>query len=365
MKDRFLRACWRQPTDCTPVWFMRQAGRYLPEYRRLREQYTLREICQHPELAAEVTLMPLRRFPLDAAIIFADLMTPLEAMGIAFELREGVGPIVTQPIRFPADVERLRVPAEDEIAPATLEAICLVKAELNGTPLIGFAGAPFTLASYLLEGRGTRDFVATKQFMFSEPQAWHRLMEKLTELVVRFLRAQVRAGVDALQVFDSWVGCLCPCDYREFVLPHMKRLFEETADLGVPRIHFGTGTATLLPLMKGAGGEVIGLDWRLPLDEAWQLLGNDVAVQGNLDPAALLAPFELLRTRTLDILRRAGNRTGHIFNLGHGILPQTDPGNVARLVDLVHEATQRHSDSQGGDGSGASGGGVGGAREDV
>ncbi len=319
---------------------MRQAGRYLPEYRKLRERYGLLELCKNPELAAEVTLMPLRRFPLDAAIIFADLMTPLEAMGVKFDLREGVGPIIEDTVRSPSNVDRLSVPDGEEIAPQTLQAIKLVKEQLDGTPLIGFAGAPFTLASYLVEGKGTRDFAATKQFMFSEPKAWHTLMEKLTTVVIRFLRAQVESGADALQVFDSWVGCLSPEDYREFVLPHMKRLFEETAELGVPRIHFGTNTTTLLTMMKEAGGEVIGLDWRIPLDVAWETLNFEVAVQGNLDPATLLAPFELVRQRTLDILKRAGRRPGHIFNLGHGILPQTDPDTIARLVDLVHSASE-------------------------
>lgn len=341
MKERFLKACKRQPTDCTPVWFMRQAGRYLPEYRKLREKYGFMELCKNPELAVEVTLMPLRRFPVDAAIIFADLMTPLEAAGVKFELREGFGPIIKEPIRSSRGVENLFVPEADEIAPETLEAIRLAKAELNETPLIGFAGAPFTLASYLVEGKGTRDFTLTKQFMFSEPEVWNRLMEKLTTLVVRFIKAQVAAGVDAVQIFDSWVGCLSSNDYKAFVFPHMKRLFEETAELGVPRIHFGTGTASLLTLMKEAGGEVIGLDWRVNLDEAWQRLNFDVAIQGNLDPATLLGPFEFIRERTLDILRRAGGRAGHIFNLGHGILPQTNPDNVAHLVDLVHIVSQQ------------------------
>lgn len=320
---------------------MRQAGRYLPEYRRLRERYKLLELCRHPELAAEITLMPLRRFPLDAVIIFADLITPLEATNIPFDLQEGVGPVIAHPIRSPADVDQLSVPDTEEIAPNTLQAIRLVKTELNGIPLIGFAGAPFTLASYLLEGRSTREFTVTKQFMFTEPEAWHRLMEKLTKLIVQFVRAQVRSGADAIQIFDSWVGCLSPQDYREFVLPHMKRLFAETADLKVPRIHFGTGTAALLPLLKEAGGEVIGLDWRVALGLAWQSLNFSVAVQGNLDPAALLAPFSFVRERTLEILRQANGRPGHIFNLGHGILPQTHPDQVARLVDLVHEVTSR------------------------
>ncbi len=320
---------------------MRQAGRYLPEYRKLREKYGFWELCKKPELAAEVTLMPLQRFPVDAAIIFADLMTPLEAAGVKFELREGFGPIIEEPIRSSKDVENLLVPESDEIAPETIQAIHFVKRELNGIPLIGFAGAPFTLASYLVEGKGTRDFALTKQFMFSEPKAWHRLMEKLTTLIIRFLKAQVAAGVDAVQIFDSWVGCLSPEDYETFILPHMKCLFEETKELGVPRIHFGTGTAALLTLMKKAGGEVIGLDWRVHLDEAWQRLNFEVAVQGNLDPATLLGPFEFVRERTIDILKRAGGRAGHIFNLGHGILPQTDPDNIARLVDLVHSVSQQ------------------------
>ncbi|MFN4179305.1 MAG: uroporphyrinogen decarboxylase, partial [Armatimonadota bacterium] len=343
MRERFLRACKRQQTDCTPVWFMRQAGRYLPEYRKLREKFGFWELCKNPELAAEVTLMPLKRFPVDAAIIFADLMTPLEAAGVKFELREGVGPIIEEPVRSLKDVENLLVPEAEEIAPETLQAIRFVKEELNGIPLIGFSGAPFTLASYLVEGRGTREFALTKQFMFSEPKTWHRLMEKLTSLVIRFLKAQVTAGVDAVQIFDSWVGCLSPDDYAAFVLPHMKRLFEETNELGVPRIHFGTGTAALLPMMKEAGGEVIGLDWRVHLDEAWRRLNFEVAVQGNLDPATLLGPFELIQKRALDILKRAGGRAGHIFNLGHGILPQTNPDIVARLVDFVHSASQHLS----------------------
>ncbi|GBC97985.1 Uroporphyrinogen decarboxylase [bacterium HR17] len=342
MNDRFLRACRRQPVDCTPVWFMRQAGRYLPEYRRLRERYSLMDLCGDPELAAEVTLMPLRRFAVDAVIIFADLMTPLEAMGVRFEVQEGIGPIVPTPIRCGEDVTCLRVPEVDEIAPATVQAIRLVKREINGVPLIGFAGAPFTLASYLLEGGPSRDFAQTKRFMLSEPQAWHTLMEKLTETVIRYLTAQTQAGADAVQIFDSWVGCLCPDDYRAFVLPHMERLFAATAVLNVPRIHFGTGTATLLSLMKQAGGEVIGLDWRIPLDEAWRTLNFEVAVQGNLDPATLLVDsFEVIAQRTHDILRRAGGRAGHIFNLGHGVLPQTNPDYVARLVDLVHETTAK------------------------
>jgi len=341
MTDRFLRACYRQETDCTPVWFMRQAGRYLPEYRRLRERYGLMELCRHPELAAEITLMPVHRFAVDAAIIFADLMTPLEAMGVDFEVQEGVGPIIAHPIRSPDDVQKLPVPDDDAIAPATMQAIQIVKGELNGLPLIGFAGAPFTLASYLVEGGPSRDFAQTRAFMFRHPDAWHQLMAKLTETVVRYITAQVQAGADAVQIFDSWVGCLSPTDYCEFVLPHMCQLFERTAPLGVPRILFGTGTATLLPLMCQVGSEVIGLDWRVPLDEAWQALDFAVAVQGNLDPAVLLADWAVVERHTMNILRQAKGKAGHIFNLGHGILPQTDPSIVARLVDFVHEVTDR------------------------
>jgi uroporphyrinogen decarboxylase len=339
MTDRFLRACYRQETDCTPVWFMRQAGRYLPEYRRLRERYGLMELCRHPELAAEITLMPVHRFAVDAAIIFADLMTPLEAMGVDFEVQEGVGPIIVHPIRSPDDVQKLPVPDDDAIAPATMQAIQIVKGELNGLPLIGFAGAPFTLASYLVEGGPSRDFAQTRAFMFRHPDAWHQLMAKLTETVVRYITAQVQAGSDAVQIFDSWVGCLSPTDYCESVLPHMCQLFERTAPLRVPRILFGTGTATLLPLMRQVGSEVIGLDWRVPLDEAWQVLNFAVAVQGNLDPAVLLADWAVVERHTMNILRRTKGKAGHIFNLGHGILPQTDPSIVARLVDFVHEVT--------------------------
>lgn len=320
---------------------MRQAGRYLPEYRRLRERYGLMELCRHPELAAEVTLMPVRRFAVDAAIIFADLMTPLEAMNIPFEVQEGIGPTLPEPFRSPDAVQKLSVPDGDAIAPFTMQAIRIVKRELKGLPLIGFAGAPFTLACYLIEGGPSRDFAQTRSFMFRYPNAFHQLMAKLTEMVIRYITAQVQAGADAVQIFDSWVGCLSKADYRQFVLPHMNFLFERTASLKVPRILFGTQTATLLPLMRQVGSEVIGLDWRVPLDEAWQTLDFAVAVQGNLDPAVLLADWQLIAQRTLEILRQAEGRAGHIFNLGHGLLPQTNPSVVARLVDFVHETTLR------------------------
>lgn len=333
---RFLRACQRQPVDCTPVWFMRQAGRYQPEYRKLRGRYSLLEICQLPELCAEVTLLPVRQLGVDAAIIFADIMLPLGPMGIKFQIQEGLGPVVETPIRRPQDVERLRPLEPEEDLPSVLEAIRLLREELQ-VPLIGFAGAPFTLASYLIEGGPSRNFLQTKAFMYREPALWGRLLERLTAAVAHFLKSQAQAGAQVLQVFDSWVGCLGPADYRAYVLPHLRRLFTGLRDLGVPLIHFGVGTGGLLELMQEAGGDVLGIDWRVRLDRAWQRLGYRTAIQGNLDPTALLGPWELVEQRALEILAQAGGRPGHIFNLGHGVLPQTAPERVRRLVELVHE----------------------------
>jgi len=334
--DRFLRACLRHPVDRTPVWFMRQAGRYQPEYRRLRERYSLLEICQLPELCAEVTLLPVRQLGVDAAILFADIMLPLGPMGVRFQIEEGLGPVVETPIRRAQEIERLRPLEPEEDLPSILEAIQLLKEELE-VPLIGFAGAPFTLASYLIEGGPSRAFSQTKAFMYREPALWDRLLEKLTTAVTRFLKAQARAGAHALQIFDSWVGCLSPSDYRAYVLPHMRQLFTELQDAGVPLIHFGVGTGGLLALMQEAGGDVIGIDWRGRLDQAWQGLGWGTAIQGNLDPAVLLSPWELVEQRALEVLERASGRPGHIFNLGHGVLPQTPPDHLRRLVELVHE----------------------------
>jgi uroporphyrinogen decarboxylase len=341
MNDRFLKACRRQPVDCTPVWFMRQAGRYMPEYQKVRAKHSILEVCKTPELAAEVTLQPIERFPLDAAIIFADILLPLEAMGIRLEFTEGEGPVIHNPVRERADVERLRMVDGDELE-YVAEAIRYARRALNGrVPLIGFAGAPFTLASYAVEGGGSRNYVLTKQLMYREPEAWHRLMDKLARVVAGYLRRQIRAGAQAVQLFDSWVGCLSPGDYAEYVLPHVQLIFKGLEREGVPMIHFGTGTAALLRLMREAGGDVIGVDWRVHLDEAWAMIGYDVAVQGNLDPVALFAPLHEIERRVEDVLRRAGGRPGHIFNLGHGILPNTPMASVEATIEMVHKLSQR------------------------
>ncbi len=341
MNDRFLRACRREPVDCTPVWFMRQAGRYMEEYQTVRAKHSILEVCKTPELAAQVTLQPVERFPLDAAIIFADILLPLEPMGISLEFAEGEGPIIHNPVRDRAGVDRLRVTDGEELR-FLEEAIRQTRSALAGRiPLIGFAGAPFTLASYVIEGGGSRNYVKTKQIMYGEPDAWHALMDKLAQVVTAYLRRQIQAGAQAVQLFDSWVGCLSPGDYAEYVLPHVRRVFEGLATEGVPTIHFGTGTATLLKLMRAAGGDVIGVDWRVPLDEAWAALGHDVAVQGNLDPVALFAPQHEIERRVEDIIKRAGHRPGHIFNLGHGILPKTPVDHVAATAELVHKLSQR------------------------
>jgi uroporphyrinogen decarboxylase len=339
--SRFLRACRREPVDRTPVWFMRQAGRYMAEYRTVRERHGLLEICRTPELAVEVTLQPVRALGVDAAILFSDLLLPLTPLGVPFHFAEGEGPVVDAPVRGADDVARLRrFDPREELRPV-LDAIRVLRRELEGkVPLIGFAGAPFTLASYAVEGGRSTQFAATKAFMYSEPRAWHAMAELLAEVVGDYLRAQVEAGAQALQVFDSWVGVLDASDYREFVRPHLRALFARAGDL-VPVIHFGTGTSHLLGLQREAGGDVIGIDWRIGLDEGWRAAGGDVAVQGNLEPAALLAPRERLLARVDDVLARAGGRTGHIFNLGHGILPATPVENVKAVVEHVHARTAR------------------------
>jgi uroporphyrinogen decarboxylase len=339
--DRFLRACRREPVDCTPVWFMRQAGRYLPEYQEVRADHSILEVCKTPELATEVTLQPLRRFDLDAAIIFADILLPLEPMGISLEFAAGEGPVIHNPVRSSADVRALR-----PVAPGDLDfvaqAISQTCAALAGeVPLIGFAGAPFTLASYLVEGGASRSYVETKKLMYAEPEAWHALLGHLAGTVTDYLLGQVRAGARAVQLFDSWVGALSPGDYAEYVLPHSSRIFDALTGAGVPTIHFGTGTAALLRHMRVAGSDVVGLDWRVNLDEAWEAVGQDRAVQGNLDPVALFAPGDELERRVVDVLDRAGDRPGHIFNLGHGILPGTPPEAVRIVTDLVHQRTKR------------------------
>lgn len=339
--DRFLRACRRESVDRTPVWFMRQAGRYMPEYRRLREKHSLLTLVKTPELAAQVTFQPLQAFPLDAAIIFADILPLLEGMGLNLEFAAGEGPVIHNPVRNRNDVEALRVPPAEEVTPFTLEAIRLVRQELAGRiPLIGFSGAPFTLASYAIEGGSSRHYALTKGMIYDDPQVWHRLMEKLVGLIEGYLVAQVQAGAQALQLFDSWVGTLSPSDYRVYVLPYTRQVISSAQATGVPVIHFTTGTAGMLDLIKETGSNVISLDWRVDLDRAWQQLGEDVAVQGNLDPVALLAPLPELRRRAAEVLEHANGRPGYIFNLGHGILPQTPVEHVAALVEFVHQYRQ-------------------------
>jgi len=334
----FLRACRRQPVERTPVWFMRQAGRYMPEYRAIRARHGILEICARPELAAEITLQPVRALGVDAAILFADILLPLVPMGARLEFAAGEGPVIHNPVRSPADVQALRpVKPEDSLA-HVLDAVRRVRSELDGgVPLIGFAGAPFTLASYLIEGGGSRQYLHTKRLMRAEPRTWRLLMEKLARVVGDYLAAQVQAGAQAVQLFDSWVGCLSPADYRAFVLPHSRSIFRKLAPLGVPAIHFGTGTATLLELMREAGGDVIGLDWRVPLGQGWARVGHNTGIQGNLDPTALFAPLPELKRQVRDVLGEAGGRPGHIFNLGHGILPGTPVESVRAVVEMVRE----------------------------
>jgi uroporphyrinogen decarboxylase len=340
MWDRFLRACRREPVDATPVWFMRQAGRYMAEYRAIREKRTLLEICKTPEVATEVTLQPLRALAVDAAILFADILLPLEPMGAPFEFAAGEGPRFFEPVRDAAAIERLRVIDPEESLGYVLSAIRMIRGELEGkTPLIGFAGAPFTLASYLVEGGKSSNYALTKRLMYREPALWNTLMGKLAEVVRRYLLAQVAAGAQAIQLFDSWVGELSPTDYEEFILPHVQHILADVEKTGVPVIHFGTGTAMLLTAMRRAGGSVIGVDTFTPLDWARRELGTSVAVQGNLEPLVLNGPRELIVRRVEEVLRRAGDAPGHVFNLGHGILPETPVDAVKYVADLVHERT--------------------------
>jgi len=339
MSDRLVRACRLEPVDATPVRFMRQAGRSFAAYRALRERYGILEIAKTPELCAEVTLMPVNELGVDGAVLFADIMLPLEPMGVGLRIEPDVGPIIDRPIRSAADVAALR-PFDPAEVGFSLEAIRLVRRELDGRAgVIGFSGAPFTLACYLIEGRPSRDFAIAKAFMYREPEAWHDLMRRLSTMVAAYLRAQVAAGADVVQLFDSWVGGLGPADYREYVEPHVRSIF---ADLdGVPTIHFGTGTAALLERMAAAGGDVIGLDHRVSLADGWRRVGADRGVQGNLDAARLLAGWDATRDGALAVLAEAGGRPGHVFNLGHGVLPATDTDLLRRLVDLVHETTAR------------------------
>jgi uroporphyrinogen decarboxylase len=334
-----VRALRREPVERTPVWFMRQAGRSLPEYRALRERHSFFEVANTPELCAEVTLQPVRRHGVDAAVLFADIVTPVLGMGIDVELVEGVGPVVERPVATAADVERLRVPQPEEAFGPVLEAVRIVRRELEPErAVVGFCGGPFTVAGYLVEGKPSRDFVKTKQLMYREPAVWHALLDRLADVFGGYVAAKVEAGADAIQLFDSWVGALSVADYEEFVAPYSARVL---AAVDVPTIHFGTGTTHLLASMAATGGDAIGLDWRVSLDQGWLAVGPDRAVQGNLDPAALLGQWARIEASALDVLARAGGRPGHVFNLGHGVLPETSPDDLGRLVELVHERTAK------------------------
>jgi uroporphyrinogen decarboxylase len=338
----FMRACRREQTPYTPVWLMRQAGRYMKEYRDVRARHTFLEMCRQPDVAAEVTVYAAHRLNVDAAIIFADILLITEPLGLDLEFAKGEGPVIHNPVRTAADVDRLREVEDVSSLSYVYDAIRLTRRELRADlPLIGFCGAPFTLASYICEGGGSKNYIHTKRLMYTDPGAWHALMGTIARALPRYLNAQIEAGAQAVQLFDSWVGALSPDDYREYVLPHTREVIRNVVP-GVPVIHFGTGTAALLELMKEAGGDVIGLDWRVRLDEGWSRLG-DVAVMGNFDSIALFTTPEIIRRRALAILDMAANRPGHIFNLGHGILPETPVENVVALVEAVHELSQRKS----------------------
>lgn len=337
--SRFLQACRRESVDATPVWLMRQAGRYMSEYRALRQKYSILEMIKTPELACAVTMQPINAFELDAAIVFADILPPLEGMGLELEFVGGEGPVIHNPVRSAADVDALRVPDPHESMWYTLEAIKLIRRELDprGIPVIGFSGAPFTLASYAIEGGGSRNYLHVKGLMMNHPEVWDKLMSKLSQLVGEFLLAQAEAGVQALQLFDSWAGILSPADYRRYVLPYSQRAIAIARPAGVPIIHFGVDTGGILELIRDAGGDVVGVDWRTDLDVAWQRLGPNAVLQGNLDPVALFASWDELKRQARQILDQVADRPGYIFNLGHGILPSTPVDNVRRLVDFVHE----------------------------
>lgn len=335
-RARLLAAARHEPVDTTPVWFMRQAGRSLPEYRALRARHDFLSVAKTPELCVEATLMPVRRLGVDGAVLFADIMLPLEGMGVPFRIEPSVGPVIPNPIRTEDDVARLRVIDAREATPYVFEAIRLLRRELgDSAALLGFSGAPLTLACYLVEGRSSREYPKTKALMYGRPELWHRLMATLTEVVVRYLREQIAAGAEVIQLFDSWLGLLAPDAYERFVLPHTQRICAELRGLA-PTIHFSTGTVSLLEMIASAGSDFVSVDWRLPIDEAWRRVGFDRGIQGNLDPTLLLAPFEAAAAGARDVLRRAAGRPGHIFNLGHGILPETEADQLERLVEVVH-----------------------------
>jgi len=340
-RARFLAAANRQAVDATPVWFMRQAGRTLPEYRALREKHPFLTMARTPELAVEATLMPLDRYPVDGAVLFADIMLPLDGMGIEYEIRPGVGPVIANPIRTAADIDRIRVVDPEAGTPYVLEAMRQLRSALGErAAALGFAGAPFTLACYLVDGRPSREYPKTKALMYGEPVLWDRLMTALTEMTSRYLEGQVRAGADVVQLFDSWLGLLDPVTYARQVAPYTARIFERLRALA-PTIHFSTGTVQLLPEIAATGPSMVSVDWRLPLDRAWDTIGPETCLQGNLDPVLLMAPWEAVEAGARDVLARAANRPGHVFNLGHGLHPETDPDQLVRLVDLVHRVSAR------------------------
>jgi uroporphyrinogen decarboxylase len=336
----FLGACRREPVPYTPVWFMRQAGRSLPEYRAARSGIAMVEACTKPDLITELTLQPLRRYRVDAAILFSDIVVPLRAAGVGIDIRPGVGPVVEQPIRAERDLQRLH-PLEPDRVDYVATAVEALVGELDATPLIGFAGGPFTLASYLIDGGPSKNYEQTKALMYGNPPLWDALLSRLADITITFLRVQIGAGVAAVQLFDSWAGAVSPEDYRRSVLPHSKRIFDALAGTGVPRLHFGVSTGELLGMMGEAGADVVGVDWRVPLDEAVRRVEPGKALQGNLDPAILLAPWEVIEQRAVQVLDAGRTAEGHVFNLGHGVLPQTNPDVLARLADLVHTASAR------------------------
>jgi uroporphyrinogen decarboxylase len=336
----FLRACRSEPVPHTPVWFMRQAGRSLPEYHKARAGVPMLEACFQPELVAEITMQPVRRYGVDAAVYYSDIVVPLKAIGLDLEIKPGVGPVIAQPVRSAADLDRLRVPEPDELAPIAA-AVELLTAELGATPLIGFGGAPFTLASYLIEGGPSKGYELTKAMMYGDPELFTALLDKIADITAAFLLTQIDAGASAIQLFDSWAGAVAPVDYRQFVRPASAKVFAAVASRGVPRIHFGVGTGELLRDLGEAGADVVGVDWRVPLHEAARRVGPGKALQGNLDPAALFAPPAALDAAVQRVLDDAAGLPGHVFNLGHGVPPNADPGQLARVVDYVHENTVR------------------------
>ncbi|MFG2606187.1 uroporphyrinogen decarboxylase [Streptomyces sp. NPDC048514] len=336
----FLKACRREAVPHTPVWFMRQAGRSLPEYRKVREGVPMLESCMRPELVTEITLQPVRRHHVDAAIYFSDIVVPLKAIGIDLDIKPGVGPVVEQPVRTRADLARLRDLTPEDVSYVTA-AIGMLTRELGATPLIGFAGAPFTLASYLVEGGPSRTYENAKAMMYGDPELWADLLDRLADITAGFLKVQIEAGASAVQLFDSWAGALAPADYRKSVMPASVKVFEAVAGYGVPRIHFGVGTGELLGLMGEAGADVVGADWRVPLDEAARRVGPGKAIQGNLDPTVLFTDKDTVEAQAGEVLKAAAGLEGHVFNLGHGVMPNTDPDALTRLVDYVHTATAR------------------------